>query len=315
MKAVQFERYGAPDVLRLSEVEEPAAQRDRVLIKVRATSVNQHDVLVRSGRLKIVTGSRFPFGTGVDFAGEVITDHTESPIHGPGDFVWGTIAGLARRIAGSASEYVSVPPEQISRMPQGMSFTDAASMVAGGTAAMTALRDQVHVREGERVLIRGGLGAVGNAAIQYAHGLGAHVTTLVRSHSVELARELGADVVTSELSDGSSGEKFDVIVDTVGTDLRALRGRLGNSGRMVTVAFSSVGAISYIALSAVHGDRRVRAFLGAPKSPLLRDLATLATAGSIKPLVGAIYPLGDIAQAHRAVEARAMIGKHVISVN
>ncbi len=313
MRVVQFDEYGGPGVLKLRNRPVPMLRAENTVVRVLATTVNQHDVFVRSGRLRIATGGRFPLGIGVDFSGEVVSTGA-SGTYQPGDLVWGTMPGLSHRTSGTAADYVSVRPEQVSRTPRGMSFTEAASMIAGGTAALTALKHIAAVGPGDRVLIRGGTGTVGNFAVQYAHAIGAHVTAIVGSQGLELAEKLGADLTLDKATRASELGQFDVILDTVGSNMRPFRQRLARGGRMVTVAFSSLPAIAYLAASTVHGSKRVRSFLGSPKSADLDLLATTVTEMRIVPLISTVYPLEDIAEAHRAVEARGVIGKHVIQL-
>jgi NADPH:quinone reductase-like Zn-dependent oxidoreductase len=192
---------------------------------------------------------------------------------------------------------------------------DAASLVVGGATALIALRDSVRLVTGERVLVRGAAGGVGTAAVQLAHAMGAHVTALARARHAEALGDLGADQVLDhgDTTPEQSGS-FDVIVDTVGSDLRQYRRRLTDGGRMVTVALSGA-ALAAIAASTVHGARRIRAFSANPDTALLHDVAGYVTLGALRPVVHGVYPLADIASAHRAFEQGGVLGKHVVAVS
>ena len=111
MKAAQISQFGEPDVLRINEVDRPVPGGGEVLVLVlvEATSVNGHDMIVRAGGLKMVSGRKFPLGTGLDFAGLVVAAGPGTEGYRAGDRVWGTVHPRERHITGAAAEYVTVP--------------------------------------------------------------------------------------------------------------------------------------------------------------------------------------------------------------
>ncbi|MGW6919967.1 NADP-dependent oxidoreductase [Streptomyces sp. NPDC054950] len=315
MKAAQITGYGAPDVLRVNDVDRPAPGAGEVLVSVEASSVNGHDVIVRAGELKMVSGRRFPIGAGLDFAGVVVETGAEVESHRVGDRVWGMVHPRQRHTTAGAAEYVVVPADRIAPAPAGLSPVDAASLVVAGVTALIALRDSVRLAGGERVLVRGAAGGVGTAAVQLAHAMGGHVTALARDRHAQLLTGLGADEVLDYGSTTSDRiGPFDVIVDAVGSELHCYRGRLAKGGRMVTVGLSA-GALAAIAASSVHGSRRIRTFSAHPDSAVLRDLTGHVASGALRPVVDSVYPLADIAAAHTAFERGGAVGKHVIAVS
>jgi len=219
-----------------------------------------------------------------------------------------------RHTTAGAAEYVAVAAERVSLAPKGLSSVQAASLVVTGATALIALRDSVHLAPGERILVRGAAGGVGSAAVQLAHALGGHVTALARERHAEALRELGADEVLdyTETSSDQLGP-FDVILDTVGTELNCYRGRLARGGRMVTVGLSA-SALAAIAASSVHGSRRIRTFSANPDAALLRAVAEHAASGALRPVIGTVHPLAEIAAAHQAFERGGGMGKHVITL-
>ncbi|MEU5697369.1 NADP-dependent oxidoreductase [Streptomyces aurantiacus] len=315
MKAVQITSYGAADVLRVNDVERPAPGAGEVLVAVEASSVNGHDVIVRAGELKMVSGRTFPIGVGLDFAGTVAA--TGAGVEGwqVGERVWGMVHPRRRHITAGAAEFVVVSADRIAPAPEGISSAEAASLVVAGATALTALRDSVSLADGERVLIRGAAGGVGTAAVQLAHALGGHVTALARDRHAELLTGLGADAVLDYGSTTSDRiGPFDAIVDTVGRELHCYRSRLAKGGRMVTVGLSGP-ALAAIAASSVHGSRRIRTFSANPDTALLRDLAGHVTSGALRPVVDRVYPLADITAAHQAFERGGVVGKQVLAVS
>ncbi|GAA1229173.1 NADP-dependent oxidoreductase [Kitasatospora nipponensis] len=315
MRAVQIMSYGAADVLLVNEVDRPAPGAGEVLVSVEATSVNGHDVIFRAGQLKMVSGCRFPIGTGLDFAGTVVETGADVQGYRAGDRVWGMVHPRQRHVTAGAAEYVTVAANRISHAPAGLSSVGAASLVVAGATALIALRDSVHVVGGERVLVRGAAGGVGTAAVQLAHAMGGHVTALARDRHAELLTGLGADEVLDYRSTTSDRiGPFEVIVDTVGTELHCYRSRLTKGGRMVTVGLS-LSALAAIAVSSVHGPRRIRTFSANPGSAVLGDVADQVTSGALRPVVDSVYPLADIAAAHEAFERGGVAGKHVVMVS
>jgi NADPH:quinone reductase-like Zn-dependent oxidoreductase len=312
MKAAQIDRFGEPDVLRISEVARPAPGDDEVLVRVEAASVNGHDVIVRAGGLKMVSGRKFPLGTGLDFAG-VIAAGPASADYRVGDRVWGTVHPRQRHVTGAAAEYVAVAADRIAPAPAGITASEAASLVVAGATALIALRDSTHLASGERVLVRGAAGGVGTAAVQLAHAMGGHVTALARDRHAEALRALGADRVLGYDATSEQTGSFDVIIDTPGSELESYRRRLTRGGRMVTVGLSA-SALVAVGLSVVHGSRRIRTFSANPDTALLLDLAGYVTAGALRPVVNGVFPLADIAAAHQAFSRGGILGKHVIDV-
>jgi len=313
VKAAQIGRYGEPSVLRINEVDRPAPSEGEVLVQVEASSVNGHDVIVRSGGLKIISGRKFPLGTGLDFAGVVAATGPGQAGYRSGDRVWGTVHPRQRHAAGAAAEYVAVPADRIAPAPAGIPSTDAAALVVAGTTALIALRDSTRLASGERVLVRGAAGGVGTAAVQLAHSMGGHVTALARDRYAEALGDLGADRVLGYDATPEQTGSFDVIVDTVGSDLECYRRRLTRNGRMVTIGLSA-SALAAIGLSTVHGSRRIRTFSANPDTALLTDLAGYVASGALRPVVSDTFPLADIAAAHQAFSRGGILGKHVIAV-
>ncbi|MEU8627951.1 NAD(P)-dependent alcohol dehydrogenase [Streptomyces sp. NPDC048669] len=314
MRAVLYDRYGPPEVLYVGQVPVPDIKPDEVLVRVHAVGVNGGELYGRAGKVRLVTGRRFPKRTGIDFAGEVAALGPSAAGVRVGERVWGV---LPRRL-GSAAEYVAVPPRNISPAPENLTPEQAVSLLAGGTTSLTALTVKSGLRPGERLLVRGGSGGVGSVAVQIGKVLGAHVTALAGAKNLDFVRGLGADEAFDYRTTGPAElGAFDVVLDTVGTEQRAYRRLLAPGGRMVAVAFDIehlLPSLSYLLASAVHGSRRVRFFSGNPHTELLARVARYAEDGAIRPVVDTVHPLADVAVAHRALEDGGVRGKHVIRI-
>src|SRR6266516_1221335 len=234
MRAVVYDRYGPPDVLRLADVRRPVPKDDEVLVKIHATTVNRTDTGVRSGEPFI---SRFFTGLlrpkrktlGSELAGEVEAIGAAVSEFEVGDHVFGVNAGNF----GAHAEFICVRESApLARMPAGMTFEEAAAVCDGAIMALNCLRP-ADLRKGRRVLVYGASGSMGTAGVQLATYFDAHVTAVCNTKNVELARSLGADEVIDYLQEDftKNGETYDVIFDAVGKrSFRDCKGSLSPGG-------------------------------------------------------------------------------------
>src|SRR5260370_1030974 len=201
MRAVVYDTYGPPEVLRLEDVERPIPKDDEVLVKVRASTVNRLDVHTREANRKsgvglsllsrLVSGVRRPRQRilGREFAGEVVAVGAAVSEFAVGDHVFGT-SGLR---FGAHAEFMCMPESaRIAHMPTGMSFEEAAPATDGGLNALTCLTP-ADLRKGRRILIYGASGAIGTAGVQLARYFDADVTAVCGTKNLELVRSLEAD--------------------------------------------------------------------------------------------------------------------------
>ncbi|MGX6447624.1 NAD(P)-dependent alcohol dehydrogenase [Patulibacter sp. S7RM1-6] len=315
MAAVRFHRYGPPEVLVVDRVPRPGAGIGQVLVRVAASSVNGADLSLRAGKLQLLTGRRFPKRTGIDFTGEVVAVGEGITNVAVGERVWGV---TPRSRTESLAEYVAVAAGRVAPAPTTVDLVEAAALPGVGTTAITALRDVARLRDGERLLVRGAGGGVGMPAVQLGHAMGVHVTGLAGARNLDLVREQGADVALDYRTTAPEDlGRFDVVLDTVGSDLTTFRRLLAPTGRMVAIApdVDALGrSLATILVSTVHGRRRIRFFSGNPDRSLLADLTARVDAGQMRPVIDTVHPLADVAQAHRAMEAGGSRGKHVVRV-
>ncbi|CAL9372759.1 Zinc-type alcohol dehydrogenase-like protein [Nocardiopsis dassonvillei] len=313
MRAAVFDRYGPPEVIYEGRRPVPDHGNDRVLVRALASSVNGGELYGRSGALGPLGGlvmGRFPKAVGMDFVGDVVAVGADVRGVAVGERVWGLLRGF-----GAMAEYVAASPDRIAAVPPGMDPVQAVAIPVA-TTAVTALRDKARLRPGERLLVRGATGGVGVGGVQLGKAYGAHVTALARAENLDAARGLGADEAFDYRTTGPADlGRFDVVLDTVGTDLPAYRRLLAPGGRMVAVAFDPgrpFRSLGHILGSSVFGRRRVRFFSGDPRRDLLEEVARLVEAGHLRPVVDRVFPLSDVAGAHRALEAGGVRGKVVV---
>ncbi|WP_246610359.1 NAD(P)-dependent alcohol dehydrogenase [Nonomuraea rhizosphaerae] len=307
MQLVTFDRYGPPEVLSVTTGPVPRPRPGEVLVRVRAVSVNGGELAMRAGRLRPFTGNRFPKRVGIDLVGEVAEPGGSR--FAAGDLVW----GLTGRRMGSAAQYVAVRADRLDHVPAGLDAVRAAALPAG-TTAITALRDKAALAPGERLLVRGASGGVGHVAVQLGKAMGAHVTALAGAANLDLVKELGADEAIDYRAPGRLG-RYDVVLDTVGSDLPAFHRLLTPRGRMVAIAFDldrPARSLGFIAAHAARRRRWVRFFSGNPTTPLFAELGRWVTAGAIRPQVDRVFPLSEVAAAHRTLEQGGVRGKIVI---
>lgn len=324
MKAVIYEKYGAPDVMQLKEVEKPTPKNNEVLIKVYATSVNAADWHSLRGSPFIF---RFDFGfpnpkvtiLGGDVAGRVEAVGAAVTQLRPGDEVYGEIASAG---FGGFAEYVTVPEHLLVPKPANISFEQAAAVPVAGITALQGLRKAGEIKPGEKVLINGATGGVGSFAVQIAKSYGAEVTGVCNPKKVDTVRSLGADHVIDYTREDftRSGQQYDVIIDIAATRLASdYRRALSSGGRYVFVGFSTmahmIGVLLRGALISRTSDKRF-VFMGRakPNQDDLRILSEMLETGEIVPHIDRTYPLSDIPDAIRYVEDRRVHGKIVISV-
>ncbi|MBF8189467.1 zinc-binding dehydrogenase [Nonomuraea sp. K274] len=174
------------------------------------------------------------------------------------------------------------------------------------------------MQPGERLLVRGGSAGVGVVAVQLGRALGAHVTALAGARNLDFVGDLGThEAYDYAITRPADLPRFDVVMDTVGTEHPAYRRLLTPSGRMVTIAFDvdrAAASLSYIAASTMYGRRRVCSFSGRPTHRLLADLTRYVEAGAVRPVVDTVFPLEKIAKAHRALEAGGVRGKIIVRI-
>ncbi|WP_333749402.1 zinc-binding dehydrogenase, partial [Streptomyces sp. IBSBF 2394] len=226
--------------------------------------------------------------------------------------------GLLGRRTGSMAEYVAVSPRRIASAPGNLTPEEAVSLLAGATTALTALRDKAALQPGERLLVRGGSGGVGSVAVQVGRLLGARVVALAGAGNLDFVRELGAeDVRDHRRTPLSALGRFNVVLDTVGTEPARVRRLLAPGGRMVAVAPDFDRPLAWLGTvlgSVAHGKGRIRFFSGNPDGALLAEAARLAEHGDLVPVVDTVHPLDRAADAQRALEAGGVRGKHVVRV-
>jgi len=321
MKATVRDKYGAPDVLELQEVEKPELADDGVLVRVRACSVNRvdwYDVTGTPWIARPMTGLRRPSSrlTGRDFAGTVEAVGNDVTDLQPGDDVFGGKSG-----GGSFAEYVCVPMG-VARKPANLTFEEAAAVPVAALTALQGLRDHGQLRPGQQILVNGASGGVGTFAVQIAKALGAEVTAVCSTRNVEQARSLGADQVIDYTGEDftRSDRRYDLILDVAGSkSWSQCRRVLNPDATLVMVGgphgpvLGPLGHIAKVRLAALRGSQNAVFFMAKFNGPDLDALRELLEAGRVKPVIEKRYELSEVADALRYMGEGHAQGKLVIS--
>lgn len=322
MRAIVVTSYGTPGVARVAELPTPEPRAGEVLVRVHAAAVTSGDARMRSGVFppgfalpgKLAMGIRGPRARvlGVVFSGEIAAVGTGVDHLAVGD----RVAGMTGAGCGAHADYVRVKAAKALPMPDGLTHDAAAAVLFGGSTALdflvtkAGLPDRVADGRDVSVLVNGASGAVGAAAVQLARHLGARVTGVTSATNAEFVRGLGAErtidyAVRPVAQLAGMGERFDVVLDTVGNLTPA-------SGRPL-LADGGVLLLAVAGLSDTIAARgNVKAGPASERPEHLAAVLQLAADGVLDPLVEASYPLERIAEAYARIDSGRKVGNIVV---
>ena len=323
MKAVVYEKYGPPDVLELREVEKPTPKDNELLIRVYATTVTSGDCRIR--------GSKFPKGfwlfarlmfgltrprkkiLGFELAGEIEAVGKDVKLFKKGDPVFG---GTGFNF-GAYAEYKCLPEDGVVAIkPANMTYEEAAAVAFGAITALFFLRDKGKIRSGHKVLINGASGSIGTYAVQLAKYFGAEVTGVCSRANLELVKSLGADKVIDYTEEDftKSSETYDIVLDTVGNiSFSRSKGTLRQNG-VHLAAVAGPPQFARMLWTSMIGSKKLKGGTTDGSAEDLKFLGELFEVGKIKPVIDRVYPLEEIAEAHRYVDQGHKKGHVVITL-
>lgn len=305
MKAVIYEKYGAPEVLKLVEWQKPVPKENEMLIKIAYATVTAGDIRIRSSDFPAPfwLPARLMFGLfkpnrnilGHEFSGVVEAVGNSVKGFKVGDQVFGTTTGLKY---GSYAEYVCVPESWksgvVALVPEGLSLESAAALPIGGMTAKYLI-DSAKTQDVKTALVYGASGSVGSYALQLAKHLGATVTAVCREENFEMVKSLGADyVIDYRTADFENlQEKYDLIFNAVmKVKKEALNPFLNPNGQFVSVTSMTKEITNN-----------------------LIEVGNLASKGSITPHIEKVYSLAEISEAHRYVDSGRKRGNVLIKMD
>jgi NADPH:quinone reductase-like Zn-dependent oxidoreductase len=320
MKAAVRTRYGPPDVVRVVEVEKPAAKNHEVLVKVYATTVNRTDCGLRAAKpfiYRFFLGLRRPRLTvlGNEFAGQV-----EAVGTGVGSFQVGDrVFGFNDSSFGAHAEYMTMPEDGLlATMPANLTYEEAAPGTEGSHYAL-ALIGTAKLQSGQDVLVNGATGAIGSAAVQLLKAMGAEVTAVCATEHMELVRGLGAArVIDYTAEDFTRDERrYDVVMDAVGkSSFGRCRRLLKPGGLYLSTDLGPLSQNPVLALvTPLFGGRKVRFPLPRQDQGTVTYLKERIESGAFRPLIDRRYRLDRIVEAYRYVETGRKVGSVVITID
>jgi putative PIG3 family NAD(P)H quinone oxidoreductase len=326
MKAVVLDGFGGPEVLKVSEVAPPTPAAGQVLVRVAATSVNRPDVVQREGRYPPPPGESEILG--LEIAGTIAAVGADVSGFKPGERVLALVGG------GAYAELATAHAGHVLRMPDRLSFAEAACICETYITAYMNLFMRARLAPGESALVHGGGGGVGTAAIQLCKALNPTGRVFCTASAAKLARlkELGVDAAIDYKNEdfaaavlgATGGRGVDVILDHIGAPTLASNLKtLAVNGRLAIIATMG-GREAPLDLAKLMVKRQTITGSVLRPRPIEEKAAIIAefarvvmplfAAGKIKPVIHAVYALEEVAKAHRAMESSEHFGKIALKV-
>lgn len=322
MRAVRYHEPGDPSVLTLDDIDRPTPAPDEVLVAIRAASINPTDVKRRQRG-----AGPFPKTTGSDFAGEVVEVGERVTTFAPGDRVCGTGLHTERFSQGSFAEFVAVPTDVVTPLPDAVGYQEGAAVAIAGITAWLALLTHGRLRPTETCLVHGGTGGVGHLAVQLADRLGARTVATAHPDRRDAAVGFGADEVIDYTADDLqhallevSPAGYDVVLDHRAHDYLGLDLEVAAFEGTVVVYGGARGAVEF-SPAAIGNDLRVQSFTMSnlatrPERPsvgsVLDRVLALVERGVLEPTIARTYDLEQAEAFHRAVLEDHYVGKLVV---
>ena len=308
MKSILLEKAGSADNLNLVDISKPSIAEHEVLIESKAISVNPVDAKIKYSDegLSALISSERPIILGWDIAGTIVAVGNKVSKFSVGDNVFGMVnfPGHGKTYA----EFVAAPEVQLARMPENISFTDAAVTTLAALTALQAMKSKV--KENDRVLIHAGSGGVGHFAIQIAKVLGAYVIATSSEKNRDFILSLGADEHIDYRSKDFEKELIDIdfVFDTQGEEIAAKSLKvMRTNGNLISIAMMEIS--ESLQQQAAPLNINIEAMLVTSNGDDMAFLASLLNMGKIKPHVSSVFNFSDMAKAHAALESGRTVGK------
>ena len=314
-------RYGGPEVLKPVSRSVPTPTEGQVLIRIRASAVSRADGMMRAGQPKfarLFLGLKRPRSglAGTCFSGDIVAVGSNVTQFRVGDAVFGE-AGL--QFGANASHICVDESGSLLVKPDTVTYVEAAMLCDGAMTSWHFLTRVVQVQPGDKVLILGGSGSLGTAAIQFAKALGANVTASASARNAELLQSLGANqVVDYKVEDPlKSSAGYDIVFDTLGvSSFKAAKPALAKGGRYICPVLG-LALLHDMILTGFVGSKKAKfAAAGLSKPEVhreeLAEILALVATNQFSPVMDRTYPLADLVEAHRYVETGRKRGNVVV---
>jgi 2-desacetyl-2-hydroxyethyl bacteriochlorophyllide A dehydrogenase len=312
MKAIQFYKFGKPDVLLYEECEKPKITSKQVLVKVHAAGINPRECMVRKGKQTWISGSKFPQKLGHDLAGEIIEIGQNVKDLKVGDSVFGMLNVWK---SGTYAEFVAAKSSEVVPIPENISFEAAAAVPLAALTALQALRNCGKIKQGDVVCINGASGGVGVFAIQLAKIFGAKVIAVTSYRNIALCQELGADEVLDYTKQNilDTSHRFDVFFDAFGNqNFIEIKQILSKNGVYVNTLPRK--KIILQQLSTLFSNQKCKMVVVLSKNKDLYFLKKQLETGKLKSVIDKVFLIENAAEAHEYLETKRASGKVVLKV-
>ena len=300
MKQLRYDEYGGIDRMYLADLETPEPGPEEVLIEIKAAGINPVDWKIRNAHMKLADGHEWPRKMGLEFAGIIRRVGEAVTNFEPGEEVFGA---TDLKTMGAMADFLVTTVDRIHTKPPSLSMSEAGALPLVGTTAYQAIREKTDVR-GQKVLIFGGSGGVGNVAIQLACMDSADVTAVAGPHHQDIMRSFGANrTVNYEETDVTREDvKYDLIVDASGNlPWSQAKSILSDYGKYVNL---QPGLTSFIGsfVNNKLSDKKHIPMLAEITHHHLHRLYDLVEEHGLRIKVGHEYALMDYRNAYRELE-------------
>jgi NADPH:quinone reductase-like Zn-dependent oxidoreductase len=318
MKAIIYEKYGAPEVHQLKEIEKPVPKNNEILVKIHASAINSSDATLTRGKPflgRLWQGFLKPKNKtlGSDIAGKVEAVGNSVKEFKAGDEVFGDISDIG---FGGFAQYVAVPEKAIILKPSNLTFEEAAAIPQASVVALQGLRNHGQIQQGQKVLINGASAGIGTFAVQIAKSFGAEVTGVCSTKKMDLIRSIGADYVIDYTKEDFtiSGKLYDLIFDVhVSHSISEYKKALATNGVYIACDFNPT-SVFLGPLISLSGSKKVKSYIAKLNTKDLTFIKELIETGKIKPVIDKRYPLSKVSEAIQYYEKKHTQGKIVITV-
>ncbi len=313
MKKIIYSKFGGPEVLQIADVSIPAVQATTILIKVKAVSINPLDWKIRNGEMKLMSGSKFPRGIGIDFSGIVTETGIGATQYKKGNEVYGMLDVFKGE---ALAEYIVASEKDIAIKPSNISFEQAAAMPVVASAALQIFNTLVSLKKGTEILINGASGGIGMFTTQIAKKKGALVTAVVGNGGVQAAKDWGADFVVNYNNEDvlKRSKQYDIVIDLSGKmPFNKAKKIMKHSSSYVHTAPGPKEIISSFFIN-LFSSKKYKLLMLKPSPEYLADLTGYAESG-IEIVVSKIYPFHSFNKAYTEAPDGKFIGKSVITMD
>ena len=314
MKTIAYKEFGSTAVLQTIDESKPVIQADQVLVKVKAVSINPLDWKIRKGEMKLMSGSKFPKHTGIDFSGIIEETGSSVTTLKKGDEVFGIVKNNMKE--GALGEYVAVSYSLVWKKPASINFLQAASIPSVGFAAAMAIQKMGTITANTDILINGAAGGFGMFLLQLLKLKDANTTAVTGTNAISFARSWGANSVVDYKTEDvlTKGITYDVVVDLSGRmGYKNARRIMKSQAVFINPIPNPIDILTNPIINLFRGKKHI-VLLSAPSEGYITELLSAIDKG-LQIEVSKVFPFTQSKEAYEYAEKGGTIGKVVIEVN